>query len=203
MAFKATVAVAAIKAEKTMIALAQDFDVPPNRITQWRDHLLAGATGVFGEARNAESEPTIDVKTLHAEIGELTLEKDFVSGALGPRRVCCRPQSAGHDVRRALRRLTVSENRTGPFRYTEFQTLPSEVDLGVAVLAGHPASGRSRVRIGRADLLWGCRVRADHPDHPPPAHPLPSAGSSSSKHGPWRPLPASQCATLGAVNSHQ
>ncbi len=82
-AFKAKVAVAAVKGEKTMIDLAQEFDVHPNQIKQWRDQLLEGATGVFGEVPKAEPEPTIDVKTLHAKIGELTLENDFLSGALG------------------------------------------------------------------------------------------------------------------------
>ena len=82
-AFKAKVAVAALKGEKTMIDLAQGFDVHPNQIKQWRDQLLEGATGVFGESPTAEPEPTIDVKTLHAKIGELTLENDFLSGALG------------------------------------------------------------------------------------------------------------------------
>jgi transposase len=53
-AFKAKVAVAAIKGEKTLIELAQDFDVHPNQIKQWRDQLLEGATGVFGEAPKAE-----------------------------------------------------------------------------------------------------------------------------------------------------
>jgi len=77
------VAVAAIKGEKTLIELAQDFDVHPNQIKQWRDQLVEGATGVFGEAPMTEPEPTIDVKTLHAKIGELTLENDFLSGALG------------------------------------------------------------------------------------------------------------------------
>ncbi len=60
-----------------MIELAQEFDVCPNLIKQWRDQLLEGATGVFGEAPKAEPEPTIDVKTLQAKIGELTLENDF------------------------------------------------------------------------------------------------------------------------------
>ena len=63
--------------------MAQDFDVHPNQIKQWRDQLLEGATGVFGDSLRAEPEPAIDVKTLHAMIGELTLENDFLSGALG------------------------------------------------------------------------------------------------------------------------
>ena len=82
-ALEAKVAVAAIKGEKTMIELAQDFDVHPNQIRQWRDQLLEGATGVFGEAPKAEPEPTIDAKPLHAKIGELTPENDFLSSALG------------------------------------------------------------------------------------------------------------------------
>jgi len=82
-AFKAKVAVAAIKGEKTLIELAQDFDVHPNQIKQWRDQLLEGATGVFGVAAKPDAEPAIDMKTLHAKIGELALENDFLSGALG------------------------------------------------------------------------------------------------------------------------
>jgi transposase len=76
-AFKAKEAVAAIKGEKTLIELAQDFDVHPNQIKQWRDQLLEGATGVFSDASKADAEPAIDVKTLHAKIGELALENDF------------------------------------------------------------------------------------------------------------------------------
>ena len=74
-------AVAAIKGERTLIELAQEFDLHPNQIKQWRDQLLEGATGVFGAAPRSEPEPMIDVKTLHAKIGELTLENDFLSGA--------------------------------------------------------------------------------------------------------------------------
>jgi len=62
-ALKAKVAVVAIKGEKTLIELAQDFDVHPNQIKQWRDQLLEGTTGVFGDATKAEPEPVIDVKT--------------------------------------------------------------------------------------------------------------------------------------------
>ena len=82
-AFKAKVALAAIKGERTLAELAQQFDVHPNQITQWRSQLLEGASGVFGTAAAPEPAPAVDVKTLHAKIGELTLENDFLSGALG------------------------------------------------------------------------------------------------------------------------
>lgn len=82
-AFTAKVAVAAIKGEKTLIELAQDFEVHPNQIKEWRDHFLEHATGVFGAPVRLEPEPTIDVKTLHAKIGELTLKNNFLSGTLG------------------------------------------------------------------------------------------------------------------------
>ncbi len=81
--FKAKVAVAAIRGEKTLIELSQQFDVHPNQIKQWKDLLLEGASGVFGdEAKSAPAAPTVDVKTLHAKSGELTHENDFLEGAL-------------------------------------------------------------------------------------------------------------------------
>lgn len=81
--FKAKVALAAIRGEKTLIELSQQFDVHPNQIKQWKDLLLEGASGVFGdEAKSAPAAPAVDVKTLHAKIGELALENDFLAGAL-------------------------------------------------------------------------------------------------------------------------
>lgn len=83
-AFKAKVALAAVKGEKTLSELAQLYDVHANQITTWRSQLLEGAASVFGADSTAKSaEPAIDVKTLHAKIGELTLVNDFLSGALG------------------------------------------------------------------------------------------------------------------------
>ena len=81
--FKAKVALAAIRGEKTLIELSQQFDVHPNQIKQWKDLLLEGASGVFGgEAKSDAAAPAVDVKTLHAKIGELALENDFLAGAL-------------------------------------------------------------------------------------------------------------------------
>jgi transposase len=80
-AFKAKVALAAIKGEKTLAELAQQYDVHPNQITAWRARMLDGAAELFGGGV-AEAAPAVDLKVLHAKIGELTLANDFLAGAL-------------------------------------------------------------------------------------------------------------------------
>jgi transposase len=81
-AFKAKVALEAIKGEQTAIELAERFDVHPQVITKWKRQLLEGAPQVFG-ASEGDKEEGPDVAKLHAKIGELTMENDFLSGALG------------------------------------------------------------------------------------------------------------------------
>jgi transposase len=84
-AFKAKVALEAVRGEKTLNELAQQFDLHVNQIKQWKDQLLDGAEDVFsgsGKGAREPESPPIDIKTLHAKIGELTLENDFLAGAL-------------------------------------------------------------------------------------------------------------------------
>ena len=80
--FKAKVALAAVKGEKTLAELAQQFDVHPNQITQWKAQLFEGAAEVFGKDKSEAAASSVDVKSLHAKIGALTLENDFLEGAL-------------------------------------------------------------------------------------------------------------------------
>lgn len=82
-AFKAKVALAAIKGERTLAELAEQFDVHPNQIQDWKQKLVTRADNVFGagvaEAANHEQAQ----QKLHAKIGQLTMEKDFLANALG------------------------------------------------------------------------------------------------------------------------
>lgn len=80
-AFKAKVALAAVKGDKTLAELAQQFDVHPNQITTWKNHLLESAAGVFGQDKGPAEAP-VDLKALHAKIGEPALENDFLESAL-------------------------------------------------------------------------------------------------------------------------
>jgi transposase-like protein len=75
--FKAKAALAAIKGDRTLAELAEQFDVHPNQITSWKAQLEGGAADVFGPGGGDKTaQPAVDMKSLHAKIGELTLEND-------------------------------------------------------------------------------------------------------------------------------
>lgn len=83
-AFKAKVALAALKGDESLAVLAERFDLHANQITQWKSQLVAQAAALFaadGPARDAP--PPVDLKALHAKIGQQALEIDFLAGALG------------------------------------------------------------------------------------------------------------------------
>ncbi|WP_203560062.1 IS3-like element ISKpn11 family transposase [Klebsiella pneumoniae] len=130
-AFKAKVALAAIRGEQTLVELSQQFDVHANQIKQWKDQLLDGATGVFGDEAKAEpAGPTVDVKTLHAKIGELTLENDFLgrsarqSGIAGRKEMIDRTHKLS--VARQARLLGFSR---GSVYYSPRQVSDGDLDL--------------------------------------------------------------------------
>lgn len=80
-AFKAKVAVDAIKDGQTLVELAERYQVHPNQITEWKKQLLERAEEVFARDKKPEEGPS--VKELHAKIGQLAMENDFLSVALG------------------------------------------------------------------------------------------------------------------------
>lgn len=80
-AFKAKVALEALKGQQTVIEIAERFDVHPTQVTQWKVQLLERAAEAFGGDSPKSSQP--DIKELHAKIGQQALEIDFLAGALG------------------------------------------------------------------------------------------------------------------------
>jgi transposase len=78
--FKAKVALAALKGDRTLSELAAQFDIHPNQITKWKTQLQETAEELFGGGQRPEPAP--DLKALHSKIGQQALEIDFLEGAL-------------------------------------------------------------------------------------------------------------------------
>ncbi len=81
--FKAKVALDAIKGEKTLSALANQYELHPTQIQQWKKQLLEGSRDVFGASEKKRKDFVSEVKELHAKIGKLTMERDFLAKAFG------------------------------------------------------------------------------------------------------------------------
>lgn len=80
-AFKAKVALAAVQGDRTLAELAQQFDVHPNQITQWKRQLVESAAESFDKG-SSTSDSQAQIDALHAKIGELSMENDFLEGGL-------------------------------------------------------------------------------------------------------------------------
>lgn len=74
---------AALKGDKTLAELAEQFEVHVNQIAQWRSQLQERASDVFATAAERSESTVPEVKELHAKIGQLAMENDFLAGALG------------------------------------------------------------------------------------------------------------------------
>ena len=82
-AFNTKVAVAALKGERTLAELAEQFDVLPNQIQEWRKRVVEGADDVFGGHTVSAQHNEREVEKLHAKVGQLAMENDFLSKVLG------------------------------------------------------------------------------------------------------------------------
>ncbi len=82
--FKAKVALEALRGEKTMAELSAKYGVHPNMIAGWKRKAVEGMVDTFSgkDSRSGQTNES-EIKDLHAKIGQLTVERDFLSKAFG------------------------------------------------------------------------------------------------------------------------
>jgi len=81
--FKAKVALAAIKGDETLGELARRYQINANLIVKWKKLLLENSGEVFASGKGLAPDRESEIKSLQAKIGEITMENDFLSKALG------------------------------------------------------------------------------------------------------------------------
>ena len=81
--FKAKVALAAIKGDETLSELARRYGINANLIVKWKKLLLDNSAEVFASGKGLAPDRESEIKSLQAKIGEITMENDFLSKALG------------------------------------------------------------------------------------------------------------------------
>ncbi len=81
--FKAKVAMAAIRGDRTLAELAQQYDIHPNQIQEWKKRVVSEAEQLFENGSHGAEDADQNIKALHEKIGELTMDRDFLSKALG------------------------------------------------------------------------------------------------------------------------
>jgi len=82
--FKAKVALATLRGDQTVAELASQFQVHPSRIHAWKRVLVEGAQEVFQDGRNQEKANEALIAQLYQQIGQLTVERDFLQKRCGP-----------------------------------------------------------------------------------------------------------------------
>ena len=80
--FKARVALEALRGDRTVQEIAGRHKVHPNQVSTWKKQALEGLGAIFEQGAGKSDDRETDVRDLHAKIGELAVQNDFLSRAL-------------------------------------------------------------------------------------------------------------------------